>query len=99
MKMKREGVEIEKDCERERVEDEERGVTERVCERERVEDEERGGRERVRDRAPDLPGYSCPDFYEGLFSALEEECEVGGEDGVLQHSHHGLELFLKCKKN
>ncbi len=47
----------------------------------------------------DLPGYSSPDFDEGLFSALEEEREVGGEDGVLQHSHHGLELFLKCKQN
>ncbi len=47
---------------------------------------------------PDLPGYSSPDFDEGLFSALEEEGEVGGEDGVLQHSHHGLELFLDVKK-
>ena len=47
----------------------------------------------------DLPGYSGPHFEERLFSALEEEGEVGGEDGVLQHPHHRLELLLTMKRN
>ena len=44
-----------------------------------------------------LPVYPLLDHGDGLLPAPEVEGEVGGEDGVLKHPDHSLELILTTK--